>query len=103
LKAANKSQEVIVVPDSQEVGFTCPGCQSKKVRRLGKLAFFCIISAVHSFFLLFGFLFPPLWIVAAIALLLLPLTLFSKPVAYCLDCKKSYPLRKVPTDARLLS
>jgi len=69
----------------------CPRCGSKKVQTIGKLYLFLILIGTGSCLFWVGFLFPPIWIVSGLLVLVSPIAFFQKKVNQCQECNYAWP------------
>lgn len=68
----------------------CPRCGSNKVKTLGKIAFFLMAFGSGGCLIWVGFLFWPLWIFAALLILVSPLSFLLPKMNQCEECKHSW-------------
>ena len=66
----------------------CPRCESNRVIQLGKVALFFILLGSGSCLIWVGLLFPPIWIVAGLLILLSPAGFLIPKMNMCKDCNE---------------
>ena len=79
----------------------CPRCESKRVEVRGKSFWFLVPFASGGCLVWLGLLFPLLWILAILLILLSPLGFFMPKVLHCKDCNYSWkaPKKQLETPA----
>lgn len=70
----------------------CGKCGSFKTIKIGKFMIFIIIWIIASMTLFIGLLFPPLWIVTGLLILLSPISFFAEPFWQCRECNHTWKI-----------
>lgn len=72
----------------------CERCGSFKTMKIGKFMIFIIILIISSMTLFIGLLFPPLWIVTGLLILLSPISFFVEPFWQCQECNHTWKIEE---------
>lgn len=68
----------------------CPRCNSYKTEKSNKFIIFLSLFATGGCLIWVGFLFPLIWIIAALLILVSPLGFLVPKMTTCNDCKYSW-------------
>lgn len=72
----------------------CPRCESKRVQKVSKWGVSLFFLGAASLFIWLGFLFPIVWFLIPVFLILAIVILFGKSTWQCQDCKHSWTIKK---------
>lgn len=72
----------------------CPRCGSNRVEQRGKWFFFWVFLTSGGCLVWLGFLFFPLWIFAALLILVSPFSFLIPKMNQCKDCKYAWKVNK---------
>jgi hypothetical protein len=68
----------------------CPRCESYKTEKTSKIGTFLALIGTGSCLIWVGFFFWPLWIFAALLIIVSPIGFFMPKLTTCKDCKYSW-------------